>query len=56
MHGVTGVRMTTMGYGESQPIADNETVEGKQANRRVEAAIMANEDLKKAAEKQAAQG
>ena len=56
MNGVTGVRMTTMGYGESQPIADNETVEGKQANRRVEVAIMANEDLKKAAEKQAAQG
>jgi outer membrane protein OmpA-like peptidoglycan-associated protein len=55
-HGVKGVRMTTIGYGESQPIADNETVEGKQANRRVEVAIMANEDLKKAAENQAAQG
>jgi outer membrane protein OmpA-like peptidoglycan-associated protein len=56
MQGVKGMRMTTIGYGESQPIADNETVEGKQANRRVEVAIMANEDLKKAAEKQAAQG
>lgn len=56
MHGVKGVRMTTMGYGESQPIADNETVEGRQANRRVEVAIMANEELKRAAEEQAAQG
>jgi outer membrane protein OmpA-like peptidoglycan-associated protein len=56
MHGVTGARMTTIGYGETQPVADNETVEGRQANRRVEVAIMANEDLKKAAEKQAAQG
>ena len=55
-HGVTGIRMTTMGYGESQPVADNETVDGRQANRRVEVAIMANEDLKKAAEEQATQG
>jgi outer membrane protein OmpA-like peptidoglycan-associated protein len=55
-HGVKGVRMTTIGYGESQPVADNETVEGRQANRRVEVAIMANEELKEAAEKQAAQG
>jgi outer membrane protein OmpA-like peptidoglycan-associated protein len=46
-------RMTTMGYGESQPVADNTTTTGKQANRRVEVAIMANEKLKEAAEKQA---
>jgi outer membrane protein OmpA-like peptidoglycan-associated protein len=55
-HGVKGARMTTIGYGETQPIADNQTVEGRQANRRVEAAIMANEELKEAAEAQAAQG
>jgi len=52
-HGVMNARMSIMGYGESQPIADNSTVEGKQANRRVEVAIMANEKLKKAAEQQA---
>ena len=55
-HGVKGARMTTIGYGETQPIAENESVEGRQANRRVEVAIMANEELKKAAEAQAAQG
>ncbi|MEZ5066052.1 MAG: OmpA family protein [bacterium] len=54
--GVAGMRMTTVGYGESQPIADNTTAAGKQANRRVEIAIMANDKLKKQAEAQASQG
>ncbi|MFH1279048.1 MAG: OmpA family protein [Candidatus Eisenbacteria bacterium] len=54
--GVAGLRMTTVGHGKTMPIADNSTAEGRQANRRVEVAIFANEDLKKAAEKQAAEG
>jgi len=48
--GVAASRVTTKGYGSSQPIADNSTAEGKQANRRVEVAIFANEKMKKAAE------
>jgi outer membrane protein OmpA-like peptidoglycan-associated protein len=52
---VTGARMTTVGHGEMQPIASNETPDGKQANRRVHVIIMANEELKKKAEEQAAQ-
>lgn len=49
--GVEANRITTEGYGESMPVASNNTVSGKQANRRVEIAIYANEKLKKAAEK-----
>ena len=48
--GVDASRVSTTGYGASQPVADNTTAEGKQANRRVEVAIFANEKMKKAAE------
>jgi outer membrane protein OmpA-like peptidoglycan-associated protein len=54
--GVEGVRLTTVGYGEMQPVASNETQEGRQANRRVEVAIWANEKLKEAARSQAEGG
>ena len=33
--GVSATRINTMGFGESQPIADNATAAGKQLNRRV---------------------
>ena len=35
-HGVQSARLATRGYGEMQPIASNETPEGKAQNRRVE--------------------
>lgn len=50
---VDPTRFTIMGYGESQPIATNETAEGRAQNRRVDLAIMANEKLKKVAEQKA---
>ena len=34
--GIVGSRMTTMGFGKSQPMATNESEAGKQENRRVE--------------------
>jgi OOP family OmpA-OmpF porin len=37
--GVDGGRMSPKGYGESQPVADNETDEGRELNRRVELKI-----------------
>jgi len=49
--GVKASRFTAKGYGFTQPVATNATPEGRQQNRRVEVAIMANDDLKKAAER-----
>lgn len=50
---VAATRFSIMGYGEDQPVADNETARGRQANRRVDLAIMANDKLKSAAERRA---
>jgi outer membrane protein OmpA-like peptidoglycan-associated protein len=41
--GVSPYRITSMGYGESQPVATNDTPEGRQMNRRVEIRIKPNE-------------
>jgi len=39
-HGVASVRMATTGYGETRPIASNETPDGKAQNRRVEIKVV----------------
>ncbi len=49
--GVEGARLQAKGYSFDQPIADNTTVDGRQQNRRVEIIIVANEELKEAAER-----
>jgi outer membrane protein OmpA-like peptidoglycan-associated protein len=49
--GVKGSRITENGYGEMQPVAENTSAEGRQQNRRVDVAIMANDKLKKSAER-----
>ncbi len=51
--GVSKGRIETKWYGESQPKYDNSTVEGRSKNRRVELAIVANEELIEEAERQA---
>jgi outer membrane protein OmpA-like peptidoglycan-associated protein len=43
--GVASSRMITMGVGEKEPIATNDTDAGRAENRRVEFAITANEDM-----------
>lgn len=47
---VPAARFAVHGYGPDQPIGDNASVDGRQQNRRVDLAIMANDKLKKVAQ------
>lgn len=49
MQGIDASRFQIVGYGETQPVATNDTDYGRQQNRRVEIAIIANEQLKEMA-------
>ena len=49
-YGVSGRRITAIGYGETRPVATNETEAGRRQNRRVEVLIYANDELKRQAE------
>lgn len=49
--GVASNRLKINGYGESRPVADNDTDAGRAQNRRVEVAVYANEKLKEDAKK-----
>ncbi|NTV01634.1 MAG: OmpA family protein [Chlorobiaceae bacterium] len=49
-YGVSGRRMSTVGYGQTRPVATNETEYGRRQNRRVEVLIYASNDLKRKAE------
>jgi outer membrane protein OmpA-like peptidoglycan-associated protein len=51
IQGINSSRLSTIGLGESEPVASNDSDDGKHLNRRVEIAIFANEELKDAAEK-----
>ncbi len=42
--GVPEGKLISEGYGETQPIADNETPEGREANRRVELEVIEQDD------------
>ncbi|MFR9166404.1 MAG: OmpA family protein [Dysgonomonas sp.] len=48
--GVNGSRMTTQGFGSTQPVADNSTAVGRTQNRRVEVYILPNEKMIKDAQ------
>jgi outer membrane protein OmpA-like peptidoglycan-associated protein len=49
-YGVYNNRLSPVSYGETRPVASNETESGRRLNRRVEVLIYANEELKRQAE------
>jgi outer membrane protein OmpA-like peptidoglycan-associated protein len=49
-YGVSGSRLSPVGFGETRPASSNETEYGRTLNRRVEVLIYANDDLKRQAE------
>lgn len=51
--GLAGSRFTTKWYGERNPVASNETADGRAKNRRVNVVIVPNEKMKADAKKQA---
>jgi hypothetical protein len=38
-HGISSMRLSTLGKGQSEPVADNDSAAGRQQNRRVEVVI-----------------
>ena len=49
-YGVSDYRLSAIGYGETRPVATNETEAGRRLNRRVEVLIYASDELKRQAE------
>jgi outer membrane protein OmpA-like peptidoglycan-associated protein len=49
-YGVSGSRLSAVGYGQTRPVATNETESGRRLNRRVEVLIYANSELKRHAQ------
>ena len=48
-YGVYDHRISAIGYGETRPVATNETEAGRRLNRRVEVLVYANQELKRQA-------